>query len=125
VPHYTRSFPFPTKISKHVTANTKSTSAWTTSCPWEEAGVWRWSDQKKCAVGLQEDYFTKDAQGRKIDFYQDFYWAFVQRFEEVVGRASKDKKAELMRMVENVPNEFCPEWPEDARPNNLVYAPHW
>jgi len=125
VPHYTRSFPFPTKVSKHVTANTTSTSAWITPCPWEAAGVWRWSEQKSRPVGLQEDYFTKNASGRKVDFYQDFYWPFVKRWEAVVGAKAKSKKSELMRMVEAVPNEFCPDWPQDARPENLVYAPHW
>ena len=27
--------------------------------------------------------------------------------------------------VEGVPNEWCPPWPKDARPDNLLLAPHW
>lgn len=87
--------------------------------------MWRWSEQKGKAVALQEDYFKK---GGMKGFYEDHYWPFVKRWEAVVASASKGKAAgtkALMRMVEAVPNEFCPLWPENARPSNFVYAPHW
>ena len=122
VPHYTRSFPFPTRINKYVTGNPNSVSAWTIQCPFEEAGAWRWSSAKSKAVVLQDDFFKKDSTGRKIDFYTDFYWPFVRRWNDVVGNAGGRDKA---KMVEVIPNEFCPVWPEDARPDKLVYAPHW
>jgi hypothetical protein len=122
VPHYTRSFPYPTRVNRHVEGNPTGTSAWTTQCPWQEAGAWRWSDAKEKPIALQEDFFTKDSTGRKIDFYKDFFWPFVRRWEQTVANAGGQSK---LRMVEVIPNEFCPEWPEDARSEHLVYAPHW
>ena len=83
--------------------------------------MWRWSDQKKTAIALQEDYFTKDRQGKKIEFYRDFYFPFVRKWEEVIAKRQPGK----FRMVEAVPNEFCPDWEEESRPANFVYAPHW
>ena len=63
----------------------------------------------------------KDRKGRKVDFYRDFYFPFVKRWEEVVRRKAKGKA----KMVEAIPNEFCPAWQEEDRPSHLVYAPHW
>lgn len=126
MPVYTRSFPWPTRVTGRTTLNKTHAVVWTRpeGCPWEEAGVWRWSDQKGKAVALQEDYFSKGGKS----FYEDFYWPFVQKWEAVVGRVGKGRSEggnQLMRMVEAIPNEFCPVWPEDARPSNFVYAPHW
>ncbi|WWC98544.1 hypothetical protein V866_005436 [Kwoniella sp. B9012] len=130
VPVYKRSFPYPTVISKYTTANPEGVPAWKKGregCIWEKEGIWRWSDNKKQAIALQEDYFTKDRKGDKVDFYQDFYFPFVKKWNEIV--ASKQKTREdgdqLMRMVEMIPNEFCPEYEEGKRPDNMVYAPHW
>ncbi|OCF33707.1 cytoplasmic protein [Kwoniella heveanensis BCC8398] len=124
VPMYTRSFPFPTRVTSYTTANETGASAWGgKACPWEKEGVWRWSDAKKQAVALQEDYFAKDRKGKKVDFYEDFYYPFVRKWEDVVESRAKGKA--LMRMVEAIPNEYCPEWDEEDRPKNMVYAPHW
>jgi hypothetical protein len=30
-----------------------------------------------------------------------------------------------VRLVEAVPNEYCPEWPVEHRPSNFVFTPHW
>jgi hypothetical protein len=129
VPVYTRSFPFPTRHSSSVVGNHKAVSVWRPdgptkgACPFEKEGVWRWSEQKKTAVALQEDYFSKDRTGAKVDFYRNFYFPFVRRWEEVVG--GKKGQQDKLRLVEAVPNEFCPDWPEKDRPSNFVYAPHW
>ncbi|KAK6906628.1 cytoplasmic protein [Kwoniella mangroviensis CBS 8886] len=130
VPVYKRSFPYPTTISKYTTANPEGVPAWTKGkggCIWETEGIWRWSDNKKQAIALQEDYFTKNRKGDKVDFYQDFYFPFVQKWNKIIG--SKQKISEdgdkLTRMVEMIPNEFCPEYEEGKRPDNMVYAPHW
>ncbi|WRT70672.1 uncharacterized protein IL334_007670 [Kwoniella shivajii] len=132
VPVYTRTFPFPTKISSYTTANPEGVSAWNKhSCPWEKEGVWRWSQAKSSAIALQEDYFTKNRKGEKIDFYNDFYFPFVQKWEQVLNQhqsskaTSNGKQKEVMRMVETIPNEYCPTWDEDKRPSNMVYTPHW
>lgn len=127
VPIYTRTFPWPTRHSSTVVGNPTGATVWQSAgptageCPWARAGVWRWSAKKNAPVVLQEDYFAKDRVGRKVDFYSDFYYPFVQRWEAVV----KARQPAKCRMVEAVPNEFCPEWPESARPGNFVYTPHW
>ena len=121
VPHYVRTFPFPTRKSHYVDGNATGAKAWTGECPWEKAGVWRWSESKNQPVALRDDYFRKDASGREVNFYSDFYWPFVRRWDALVA-SKAPKKA---RMVEAVPNEFCPEWPLASRPKNFVYAPHW
>ncbi|CAD6570060.1 MAG: hypothetical protein TREMPRED_005575 [Tremellales sp. Tagirdzhanova-0007] len=122
VAHYVRSFPWPTRRSHTVTGNPTSACAWSDGqCPWEKAGVWCWSEVKSQAIALQEDYFAQDRKGRKVNFYQDFYFPFVRRWDEVVGKKGKGKA----RMVGAVPNEYCPSWPENERPSKFVYAPHW
>ena len=30
-----------------------------------------------------------------------------------------------MKMVGPIPNEFAPTWPQQSRPDNFVFAPHW
>ncbi|WVQ85927.1 hypothetical protein IAT38_008095 [Cryptococcus sp. DSM 104549] len=134
VPVYARSFPYPTRIASRITANPNSTPAWTSgSCPWETAGVWRWSDAKSEPVALQEDYFTKNKKGEPVDFYRDFYFPFVRKWEKTIDRAMQAKRdagkvgkeSLKARMVEAVPNEYCPEWEEASRPRDMVYAPHW
>ncbi|ODO10633.1 hypothetical protein I350_01230 [Cryptococcus amylolentus CBS 6273] len=126
VPIYVRTFPFPTKISKYITANPEGASAWSKKeCVWEKEGVWRWSEVKKEATPLQEDYFSKDRAGKKIDFYQDFYFPFINRWEAVVSKNTQRTRGLKARMVEPLPNEFCPEWAEESRPQNMVYVPHW
>ena len=128
VPHYTRSFPFPTRRTGYVTGNPTNTSVWRDGqCPWENEAAWKWSDAKSKPIALQEDFFTKDQMGKKVEFYDTFYWPFVKKWEKVVARSKigTAKGRGKMRMVEVVPNEFCPQWPSDARPKNLVYAPHW
>ena len=122
VAHYARSFPWPTRVSHTVTANPSGANVWSSgACPWEKEAVWRWSDAKGRAMAMQEDYFAKDRSGRKVEFYSDFYFPFVRRWDEVIGRKAKGKA----RMISAVPNEFCPDWPEASRPKNFVYAPHW
>lgn len=122
VAYYIRSFPWPTRVSHTVTTNPSSACVWSDrQCPWEREGVWRWSDAKNQGMAMQEDYFAKDRKGRKIEFYKDFYFPFVERWEEVISRRAKGKA----RMAEAIPNEFCPDWPEVNRPDKFVYAPHW
>lgn len=123
IPHYTRSFPFPTRKTSTVLANKAEASAWKDKqCIWEREGVWRWSEQRKEGIALQDDYFSKNRNGKKVNFYQDCYFPFIVKWNERIGQTKGGSK---MRMVGPVPNEFCPEWPESSRPGNLVYSPHW
>jgi hypothetical protein len=135
VDRYVRTFPWPTRRGGKVLLNPTGVSAWAGAgpggkgqCRWEAEGVWRWSEQKQRAVPLQTDYFRKDRQGRKVDFYADFYYPFVKRWDAVVGKSrgkGRVMERELVRLVEPVPNEYCPVWGEGERPGNMVFAPHW
>lgn len=123
IPHYVRSWPYPTKCNKMVIGNETGANAWTEKrCIWEREGVWRWSDQRKEGIALQDDYFVKSRDGNKVDFYRDHYFPFVKKWNERIGQT---KAGEKMRMVCPIPNEFCPTWPLDSRPTRFVYSPHW
>lgn len=127
VSNWVRTFPWPTRRSGSTLLNPSGVSVWRADgptkgeCPWEREGVWRWSAQKGRAVPLQSDYFAKDRDGNKVDFYRDHFYPFVKRWNEVVGKRQPGKG----RWVEAVPNEYCPVWPEESRPGKMVYAPHW
>ncbi|KAK4685812.1 hypothetical protein P7C73_g4320, partial [Tremellales sp. Uapishka_1] len=118
VANYVRTFPFPTRVSGKTLANPTGVSVWKAGCPWEKAGVWKWSKQKGKAVALKEDYFKLDKGG----FYADFYFPFVGRWKEMMEEKGMGGKCQF---VEVLPNEYCPAWPEVARPSNFVFAPHW
>ena len=47
----------------------------------------------------------------------------ISRWSEIVNSklGTKDK----FLFVEAIPNEWCPPWPKEARPDNLLLAPHW
>lgn len=127
VSNYVRAWPFPTRISHRELANSDGIPAWSADgptrgrCPWEAEGVWSWSAEKKKPVALQEDYFAKDRAGRPINFYKDHYYPFLRKWEVLVNSLTPGKA----RFVEPLPNEFCPAWPEEDRPQNMVFAPHW
>jgi len=96
--------------------NPKGVTLWTTEpaspsgralskearCIWARHGVWGYDADTKRPIVLKEGYFTKDAQGRGVNFYTDFYWPFVKRWEDVVKQRSGGK---AMLHVEGVPNE--------------------
>lgn len=112
---WTRSFPFPTRRTSTKVLNTARQKAWRDDgptkgqCLWEMHGVWDWDRRKDEGVVLRESYFTKDPMtGRKVDWYEDFFYPFVQQWAEAVrGVTGSDK----LVFVEPIPNEvsrvFC------------------
>lgn len=113
VPHYERSWPFPSKITGFKTLNTQGITVWETqegvaekkkeqNCLWAQHGVWGYDDHTNKPVVLKEGYFTKDGQGKDVNFYDDFYWPFVKRWEELISQGTGGKG---MVHVEGVPNE--------------------
>ncbi|CAL1710309.1 unnamed protein product [Somion occarium] len=130
VPHYTRSFPMPTRHTSSVTLNTAGRKVWREDgvtegkCIWEMHGVWGWDEQKKEGIVLRENYFKRHPlTGKPVDWYNDFYFPFLSRWADRVRTVVDNDK---MVFVEAIPNEFCPSsWTPDHQPGNLVYAPHW
>ncbi|EIM87043.1 cytoplasmic protein [Stereum hirsutum FP-91666 SS1] len=132
VPHYTRSFPLPTRLTSQSVLNSSSRKAWRPDGPtsgkdiWEMHGVWGYDTNKKEGVVLRENYFVKNPEtGKKVEWYEDFYYPFLQRWTQRVrgvGRGCEEK----MVFLEPIPNEFCPaSWTPEHQPENMVYAPHW
>ncbi|KAG9124154.1 hypothetical protein FRC07_012642 [Ceratobasidium sp. 392] len=113
IPHYVRSWPFPTRIGKTVLRNRKGTTAWREDgptkgqCIWEMHGVWGWDKKKNEGVPLRESYFKNHPQtGRtaRLGWY---------------GTWNEE-------LTQAIPNEFCPvSWTTDKQPANMVFAPHW
>ncbi|KAJ9121910.1 hypothetical protein QFC24_004492 [Naganishia onofrii] len=151
VPVYTRAWPFPSRWTHNVVLNEAKESAWLASsagddatpseCAWAREGVWAWNQDRQRPTVLKEGYFSKfpcrpngwregiqsqekclREEGGKAEFYRDFYWPFVARWQELIRSKSEEGK---MVHVETVPNQFCPDWPDNIRPKNLVFSPHW
>ncbi|OCB87310.1 glycoside hydrolase family 5 protein [Sanghuangporus baumii] len=130
VPHYTRSFPMPTKLTGYELLNVEEINVWREDgptegqCLWEMHGVWGWDKRKNEAVALRESYFQKHPTAdRKVDWYTDFYYPLALKWAERVRTVSSPDK---MVFLEPIPNEFCPSsWTVDRRPPNMVFAPHW
>ncbi|KAG2006941.1 cytoplasmic protein [Coprinopsis cinerea AmutBmut pab1-1] len=130
VPHYERSFPWPTKLTGNTLVNANGVKAWREDgptngkCIWELHNVWGWDQKKNEAVILREGYFLVHPKTKeKVDWYVDCYFPLMQRWEK---RIRPSIGADKMIFAEPIPNEFCPKtWTEERRPSNLVYAPHW
>ncbi|KAJ3716397.1 glycoside hydrolase superfamily [Lentinula raphanica] len=128
---WTRSYPMPTRKTGSAVLNMEKRKVWKEDgptkgrCLWEMHGVWGWDKNKNTAIVLRENYFKKHptTTGKKIDWYTDFYYPFLNKWaERVRGASSPDK----IVFVEMIPNEFCPtSFTGDHQPDNIVYAPHW
>lgn len=108
---YTRSWPVPTRRTGSVTlpfpavekAGPGVRRAWVegVQCAWERESVWMWDREQARAVVLKEGYFSRTSAGTPVEFYADFYWPFVRRWEGMVRELARGK----MMHVEAVPNE--------------------
>jgi len=71
VPHFTRSFPIPTRATSQVVLNPDGHKVWRLDgptggqCIWEMHGVWGWDRMKKEGVVLRENYFVRHPKTRK------------------------------------------------------------
>lgn len=76
VPHWSRSFPLPTRHTSHTLLNAAGVNVWRPDgptegkCLWEWHGVWGWDKRKNEAIVLRENYFVKDpSTGRKVTIH--------------------------------------------------------
>ncbi|KAG8938934.1 hypothetical protein FRC04_007323, partial [Tulasnella sp. 424] len=130
VPHWTRSFPMPTRLTSRNMRNIKGRKVWREDgptggqCIWESHGVWGYDNVKKEGVVLKETYFTRrPSDGGPVNWYTDCWYPFVMRWAQRVRSIAGEDK---IVFAEGIPNEFCPRsWTPDKRPANMVFAPHW
>ncbi|CAE6367225.1 unnamed protein product [Rhizoctonia solani] len=130
IPHYVRSWPWPTRVGKHVLRNQEGVKAWRMDgptqgkCVWEMHGVWGWDDKKHEPVPLREGYFKRHPDTREdIEWHEEFFYPFVKRWAARVHELTGNRK---MVFLEAIPNEFCPtSWTSENQPHNMVFAPHW
>ncbi|CAO3590368.1 unnamed protein product [Absidia cylindrospora] len=119
---YIKSWPFPTKKSHSRVINASKTSAWSgnQTCIWKQHGVWGLKDDKP--VLLASDYFSKHPEtGKKVDFYQDFYVPFVNKYAQAI----QSVKSSLYCFVEPLANEKSPVFDKEDHHHNMIFAPHW
>ena len=124
VPYYTRSFPFPTmKTSSRLIKPQRSAFKEDSECPWKVEKIWQYSSEKKKGIILREDYFKYDPKtNKKINWYYDFYFPFVKRWQKEVTNKFNEKN---FTIVEPIPNEFYPRLSKQNQPKNFVAGPHW
>ncbi len=100
--------------------NSEKRRAWSEGrdCIWRQHGVWDFE-----ATGtphlLRPDYFAQ-VNGRAVDFAQDYYPPFANRFAEAIHAVD----ANALIFIETETGKQPPKWGEDDAPN-IVYAPHW
>ncbi|KAI8150023.1 glycoside hydrolase superfamily [Fennellomyces sp. T-0311] len=120
---YIKSWPFPTRRSHTRMINEGKRSAWTSggSCIWRQHGVWGLNDKGE-PVLHNSSYFAKHpVTGVKIDFYQDFYVPFVNKYAQAIQKVKPD----WFCFVEPLANEKAPVYSDADHHHNMVFAPHW
>ncbi|PWZ03638.1 glycoside hydrolase [Testicularia cyperi] len=141
VKFYVKSWPFPTRVSHTSLIDPQGRSCWLANahttqlqenasmanhphlgmCVWRAHGVWEWDESKQAPVVLRYDYFETDhrpgRQGRRVEWYRDFYAPFLAKFQQRVDRScssssspSSSSSSSMLSFVEPIPNEFVPPW---------------
>ncbi|KAF8750382.1 Cellulase (glycosyl hydrolase family 5) [Rhizoctonia solani] len=129
IPHYVRSWPWPTRIGKHVLRNQEGVKAWRENgptqgkCIWEMHGVWGWDIKKSEPVPLREGYFKKNPDtGEDVEWHADFFYPFVRRWSARVHELTGTVKWYSLRLSERVLSVFMD---IGESTHNMVFAPHW
>ncbi len=116
---WTRGILGPRLIERRV-VNPDRVRAWREGfdCPWRQNGVWDLGPDGTPRL-LRPDYFAA-VNGRTVDFSQDYYLPFANRFAREIRAAHPH----ALIFIETEVNHAPPRWSaSDAA--NIVYAPHW
>jgi hypothetical protein len=109
----------PRRIGKQF-VNEKKVSIWREDAEdvWQQHGVWERGSDGQPRL-LRSDYFTQ-VQGRTVNFSQDYYRPFANRFAHAIRAVHPGAAIFIETEVGHVP----PSWGAgDAA--QIVYAPHW
>ncbi len=87
-------------------------------CIWRQHGVWDF-DATGTPHLLRPDYFVQ-VNDREVDFSQDYYRPFANRFAEAIHAVD----AHSLIFIETETGKAPPQWSASDAPN-IVYAPHW
>ena len=87
-------------------------------CIWRQHGVWD-IDAAGVPHLLRPDYFAL-IDGRPVDFSQDYYRPFANRFAQAIQAAHPG----ALIFLETETGKAPPRWGADDAPH-IVYAPHW
>lgn len=108
------------KLQGRQLLNAKGARVWQdgSECIWRQHGVWGLAEDKKPRL-LRPDYFSV-VNGRAVDFSQDYYRPFANRYAREIRSAVPDALIFLETEVGHPP----PRWGTEDAPQ-IVYAPHW
>ncbi len=100
--------------------NSSGVTAWLPDreCVWRRNGVWDLDTNGRPKI-LRPHHFTK-VRGRKIDFSDDYYRPFANRYAKAIRSVSP----EAFIFIESEPRHVSMKWGAKDAPN-IVFAPHW
>jgi hypothetical protein len=100
--------------------NPRGTSAWVPGCIdiWRQHGVWDLDSNGQPEI-RKPDYFLR-AKGRQVDFHQDYFKPFANRFAREIRSVDPD----TIIFVEGVPSQGELTWTDSDAPA-IVHAAHW
>ncbi len=87
-------------------------------CVWRQNGVWGVSAEGAPRL-LRPDHFSL-VNGRQVDFTQDYYYAFANRYAREIRSVDSDAAIFIEAEAGCPPSRWMA---QDAA--NIVYAPHW
>jgi hypothetical protein len=87
-------------------------------CIWRQNGVWDYGSSGAARL-LRPSHFSQ-ANGRQLDFNQDYYRPFANRFAAEI----RAELPEALIFIETEPGSPPPQW-TDQDASKIVYAPHW
>lgn len=83
--------------------------------------MWDLDKDGKTPINVKNDYFSKNPDGSHVNFNQDHYLPFIQKY----FRAIKQVKSSYIVLFEPIPGSDPPDWKGSEDNHGLVYAPHW
>ncbi len=100
--------------------NSSAVSAWLPDheCVWRRNGVWDLGASGQPGI-LRPNHFT-EVHGRRIDFSNDYYRPFANRYAKAIRSVSPG----AIIFIESEPRHESMTWSAQDAPN-IVFAPHW
>ena len=84
-------------------------------------GVWDLDEDGITPINVKDDYFSKKADGTPVNFNQEHYLPFIQKYLNAI----KQVKSSYIVFFEPIPGSDPPDWNGSTDHKGLVYAPHW